>query len=304
MINKAQPLDYFALLMLALMWSSSFLFIKIAVATLTPLTIASGRMLIAALFLYAILKFRGHSLPTDKESWKFFILIGLIGNSIPFFLISWAELTVDSSVAAILIGAIPLFSFLIGHFFTTDERLNIPRILGVITGLVGIVVMIGIDSLSNLGLNALSQLAVLAGGFGYVSASFIARKMPPMDPVARASGVLITASLMSVPFCLYLDKPWTLEPSLSSVGAVFILGIFATAIATLILFFVIMRAGATFVSLNNYINPVLGVAWGYLFIGEVPVPQTWAGLVLITAGLLITQVPVRSSGQDSQMKTG
>ncbi|MFT6558199.1 DMT family transporter [Sneathiella sp.] len=295
MINKAQTLDYVALGALALMWSSSFLFIKIAVQTLSPLTVSSGRMLTAALFLYLIMKIRGVSLPTDRQSWTFFALIGVIGNAVPFYLISWAELEVDSSVAAILIGSVPLSSFLIGHFATKDEKLTAPRLMGVLIGFAGIIVMIGPGALAELGLNAFSQLAIVAGGFCYVSASFIARKMPPMEPVSRAAGVLITASLVSVPICLVLDAPWRQTPDLSSLTAVLVLGIFPTAIATLLLFFVIMRAGATFVSLNNYINPVLGVAWGYLFFGEEPVSQTWGGLALITAGLIVTQLKRRKS---------
>ncbi len=288
--SKPQTLDYLALVGLSLMWSSSFLFIKIAVESLTPLTVASGRMLIAAVLLYAILKIRGGSLPRDRESWFFFFLIGLIGNALPFFMISWAELEVDSSVASILIGSIPLFAFLIGHFVTPDERLTLPRVIGVILGFVGIVVLIGPAALAELGIGAISQLAIIGGGFCYVTASFLAKKMPDMEPVSRASGVLIMASLMSVPLCLYLDQPWTQSPSMQSLMAVAILGVFPTAIATLILFFVIMRAGATFVSLNNYINPGLGVVWGYFFVGEVPALQTWGGLVLITSGLIVTQI--------------
>ncbi|MEP3248528.1 MAG: EamA family transporter [Sneathiella sp.] len=300
MLNKPQTLDYLALVGLALMWSSSFLFIKIAVETLTPLTVSSGRMLVAAVFLYVILKLKGGTLPWDRVSWFFFFLMGLVGNALPFFLISWAELEVDSSVAAILIGSVPLSAFVVGHFVTSDEKLTLPRLIGVISGFLGIVVMIGFEALAELGINAISQLAIVAGGFCYVCASFIARKMPPMDPVSRAAGVLITASLMSVPLCLYLDQPWLQTPSLSSLLAVGILGVFPTAIATLFLFFVIIRVGATFVSLNNYINPALGVVWGYFFIGEIPTSQAWAGLILISIGLVITQIPMIRKARASE----
>ncbi len=291
---KAQPLDYLALVALSLMWSSSFLFIKIAVDTLTPMSVAAGRMLIAAVILYLFMKIRGMSLPIDKRSWLFFLVIGLVGNAIPFYLISWAELTIDSSVASILIASAPLAAFMIGHVATKDERLTLPRLIGVITGFVGIVVLIGPESIMGLGVNALSQLAIVLGAICYVTAGFTAKHMPDMDPASRAAGVLIMASLIAVPITLYLDKPWTLTPSIDSLLALGMLGIFPTAIATLILFFLIMRVGATFVALNNYINPVLGVAWGYFFMAENPVPQTFMGLTLILGGLVVTQLKFRT----------
>ena len=290
MSSKAQPIDFLALVCLSLMWSSSFLFIKIAVETVTPLTVAAGRLLVAAIALYIFMKIRGASLPRDKRSWLFFFLIGLIGNSIPFYLISWAEVTIDSSIAAILIASAPLASFLIGHMVTADEKLTLPRITGVLAGFAGIVVLIGHESLLSFGTNAISQLAIVGGAICYVSASFIAKKMPPMDPYARAAGVLIMASLMSVPVSLFVDQPWTLTPSMDSLVAVLFLGLFPTAVATLILFFLVMRVGATFVALNNYINPVLGVAWGYWFMSENPSPQTALGLAMILGGLVVTQL--------------
>ncbi|MBL4907830.1 MAG: EamA family transporter [Sneathiella sp.] len=294
---KAQPLDYLALVALSLMWSSSFLFIKIAVETVTPMSVASGRMLIAAVALYLFMKIRGMSLPRDKRSWIFFFIIGLIGNAIPFFLISWAELTIDSSVASILIASAPLAAFMIGHVVTRDEKLTFVRFLGVITGFLGIIVLIGPESLFDLGVGALSQLAIVLGAICYVSAGFTARHMPDMDPSSRAAGVLIVASVIAVPITLYLDKPWTLSPSTDSLLALAMLGVFPTAIATLILFFLIMRVGATFVSLNNYINPVLGVVWGYFFMAEHPVQQTYIGLALILGGLVVTQLKFNNLGK-------
>ncbi|OUR78506.1 hypothetical protein A9Q83_07725 [Alphaproteobacteria bacterium 46_93_T64] len=290
MSNKPQPIDFLALLALALMWSSSFLFIKIAVETITPLSLAAGRMLIAAVILYVFMKIKGIELPTDGKSWLFFLAIGIVGNVIPFFLISWAELTVDSSIASILIGSTPLISFVLGHFVTSDEKLTPDRIVGVLVGFAGIIVLIGPEAIMKLGSGVLGQFAIILAGAGYVSSSFIARSMPAMEPRSRAAGVLIVASLISVPIALVFDQPWTLDPTPLSVAALTILGIFPTAIATVLLFFVIMRVGATFVILNNYLNPALGVIWGYFFVNEIPSFQTYMGLCLILAGMVFTQL--------------
>jgi len=290
MSNKPQPIDFIVLLGLALMWSSSFLFIKIAVETITPLTVAAGRLFIAAIILYAFMKIKGIDLPRDRKSWIFFLAIGVIGNVIPFSLISWAELTVDSSIASILIGSMPLISFVLGHFITRDEKLTPDRALGVIVGFTGIIILIGPDAILSLGGNVLGQFAIILGGGGYVVASFMARSMPEMEPRARAGGVLIVASFISVPIALVFERPWTLDPTPLSLGALVVLGIFPTAVATVLLFFVIMRVGATFVALNNYLNPALGVIWGYWFVSEIPSTQTYIGLGLILAGMIFTQL--------------
>jgi drug/metabolite transporter (DMT)-like permease len=297
MSNKPAAVDFILLLALALMFSSSFLFIKFAVQTITPLSLATGRMMIAAVILYIVMRMQGDKLPKDRRSWLFFVAVGIIGNVIPFSLISWAELTVDSSVAAILIGTVPLISFVMGHFITSDEKLTVTKSIGLIIGFCGIIVLIGPSALLDLGDNVISQLAVIAGGTGYVIASFTARAMPDMTPIVRATGVLIVASMISLTISLTFDQPWTLTPSLTSLGALVILGIFPTAIATVVLFVLIVRSGATFVSLNNYLNPVLGVLWGFLFMSESPDEKVFGGLILITLGVVFTQIkfPERSA---------
>ncbi|MBE7636099.1 EamA family transporter [Sneathiella sp. P13V-1] len=300
MSNKVETVDYLVLVALSVMFSSSFMFIKIAIETLTPLMVASGRLMIAMVLLYVFMKFRGESLPMDRRSWLFFIAIGIVGNAFPFFIISWAEQTVDSSVAGILIATIPLISYVVGHFATQDEKLTPLKMLGLLVGFGGIIVLIGPAALLNLGDNVVSQLAVILGGCGYVAASFIGRAMPPMSPTVRATGVLITATIIAVPICLIVDNPWTASPSLASIGAVVMLGIFPTAIATILLFFIIIRAGATFLALNNYLNPVFAIILGFVFLAEVPEAKTYLGLLLILGGVVITQLPQKAKAQPAK----
>lgn len=290
MTQRAQTTDILVLIGLSIMWSSSFIFIKIAVETIPPISISAGRILLATLILGLVMVAKKQKLPTDGRSWLFFLLIGCIGNGLPFFLISWGEIRVDSSVAAILIAASPLASFIIGHFITTDERLTGPRSAGVLVGFIGIVVLIGPYALLELGADVVSQLAVVGGAVCYVCASFIARRMPPMNQMAKSTGTLIMASLVMIPLSLILDQPWTLNPELEALLSVGYLGLFSTAIASLMLFYLIARVGATFLSLNNYINPILGILWGYLIATEIPTTQTYIGLALIMSGLLLTQL--------------
>ncbi len=287
--NKAQPVDILILVGLSIMWSSSFVFIKVAVETIPPITISAGRITFAALLLGLFMIVRKEKLPTDPRSWLYFLMLGCIGNGLPFFLISWGEIRVDSSVAAILIAASPLSSFIIGHLVTTDERLNLPRTVGVVIGFIGIIMLIGPESILALGEDAVSQLAIVGGAICYVCSSFIARRMPPMSQSAKSTGTMIVATFVMIPMSLLIDQPWTLAPTTEAFLSVAYLGLFSTAIASLMLFFLISRVGATFLSLNNYINPILGIAWGYFLVSEVPTLQTWAGLGLILAGLIVTQ---------------
>jgi len=298
MSNKAETVDYVVLVGLSILFSSSFMFIKFAVETLSPLMVASGRITVGMILLYVFMKFKREKLPTDLRSWGFFAGCGLIGNAFPFFIISWAEQTVDSSIAGILIGAIPLLGFVMGHFITDDEKLTPMKILGLLTGFAGIVVLIGPEALLNLGQDVIAQLAVILGGFGYIVSSFIGRAMPPMSPLVRSTGVLICATCIAVPLCFMLDDPLNATPSLTSLGAVLMLGIFPTAIATIMLFFLIIRAGATFLALNNYLNPVIAVVIGYVVLGEIPAPETYAGLIMILCGVVLTQLrlPKRNKG--------
>ncbi|MBO6826689.1 MAG: EamA family transporter [Sneathiella sp.] len=301
MSNKPETIDYVVLVGLSILFSSSFMFIKFAIETLTPLMVASGRLTVAMVLLYVFMKFKRESLPMDLRSWGFFFACGLIGNAFPFFIISWAEQTVDSSIAGILIGTIPLLSFVMGHFITEDEKLTPIKILGLLIGFGGIVVLIGPEALLNLGQDAIAQFAVILGGCGYIVSSFVGRAMPPMSPVVRSTGVLICATLIAVPMCLAFGDPFSTSPSLTSIGAVLMLGIFPTAIATIMLFFLIIRAGATFLALNNYLNPVIAVVIGYVVLNEIPAPETYAGLAMILGGVVVTQLrlPLKKADQRS-----
>lgn len=207
MSNKPQTLDFLALLSLSLMWSSSFLFIKFAVETLPPQSVAAGRILIAAIVLYVVMRLSGARLPADRRSWIFFLILGVFGNVLPFNMISWAQLTVDSSIAAILIGTAPLIGFVLGHLLTEDEKLTTERVVGVTIGFGGLVVLIGPNAILELGNNVISQLAIVAGAACYVACGFVARNMPDMDAFSRAAGVLIVASMIAVPICLFVDQP-------------------------------------------------------------------------------------------------
>ncbi len=281
------------LILLASLWSSSFAAIKIGVGTIPPLTLAAGRIAVAAAVLYALIALRGQRLPRSARLWALFFLIGITGNALPFTLIAWGEERIDSGLAAILMAVMPPATVLLTHVFTRDERLTAPTLIGVAMGFAGVVLLIGPEVLRGLGGQAGRQLAVAGGAVCYAVTFTIARFVPPSPPAVRSAAVMICASVQIIPLALLLDQPWALSPSPGSVAALVYLGLLPTALATIIFFQLISARGATFVALNNYMIPVLGVIWGAAFLGERISLQALGALALILIGIGVTNLRPR-----------
>ncbi|MDH5412398.1 MAG: DMT family transporter, partial [Alphaproteobacteria bacterium] len=197
------------LLTLATIWSSSFGFIKVAVETVPPITVTAGRLLLAAIIVVIYARLRGHRFPTEPGLWPKFFLIGLFGNALPFTLIGWGEVTIDSGLAAILMAVMPIATLVLAHFFAENERMNPARIAGVTFGFGGILVLIGPDALSGLGDEAVRQIAVAGGATCYAVATVIARRLPKMPTSLSSAGALIAATAIILPASLIFDRPWT-----------------------------------------------------------------------------------------------
>ena len=295
-----QPIDYLLLLLLSAIWGSSFLFIKLAVATIPPMTLVAARLGLAALALLLFLAATGRRLPRDWGIWRGFLLVGVLGNVVPFFLISWGEVTVDSSLAAILLAVMPLATLVLAHAFTPDERLTPMKGLGVTVGFGGIVVLVGPDALAGLGREVVSQFAIAGAACCYaVTTIFVRRsRLIELPPAVNATGVLVTATLVAMPLALISDRPWELPmPGAGALLALVVLALLCTSAAFLILFRLLATTGATFVSLLNYLAPVFGVAWGALLLGEPLGLDTLAALGLIMIGLGLTQVQGRRASE-------
>lgn len=299
-ISDPRTARYVALLaLLALLWSSSFAAIKIGVATIPPLSLAAGRISIAALVLFLIMRAKGGHLPRGTAAWVGVFFIGLFGNALPFFLIGWGEQRIDSGLAAILMAVMPLATLLLTHVFTADEKLTPVKTAGIAVGFGGVALLVGPGALGGLGGNVGHEIAVAVGAVCYAVAATIARRLPPSPPESRGAAVLICATLQMLPITLILDRPWDLVPGASSLAALVYLGLFPTALATVLLFKVIAAKGATFLSLNNYIIPALGVLWGALFLGETVTLREVGALALILAGIAVAGlVPARKSAPE------
>jgi len=285
-----------ALLLIALasIWSSSFSVIKVGVETLPPITLAALRITLAAVLLYAYVRWQSGTIPTSKKFWALAFVVGLFGNGLPFSLIGWGEQTIDSGLAAILMAVMPLATLLLAHLFAPGERISGLKLLGIVVGFSGVVVLIGPEALKGLGGDALRQMAVAGGALCYAIASTTATRMPRLHPAESGAAMMIAAALQMIPLSLYFDRPWTLQPSTESLMAAVYLGLFPTALAAIIYFFLIRERGATFIALNNYMIPALGVFWGWLFLDELISAQALLALAFILTGIAISNArPMR-----------
>ncbi len=289
--TPAGPRQYLLLVTLAAIWGSSFLFIKVAVESLPPWTLVSGRLWLAAVALLILLRLQGHRLPRDPRVWRHLVVIGAVGNLLPFFLITWGEVSLDSGMTAILMAVMPLATVLLAHFFTRDERLGWLKLIGVALGFSGVLLLVGPEALQGLGRQVLAQLAVAAAACCYAVTGIYSRvtRTTALPPTVVSAGVLLVAALLSLPFCLLLEAPWRLSPSGVSLVSLLVLGLLCTAVAYIILFHLIERAGVTFVAMNNYMIPCFGLLWGSLFLSERLQITALLALALILAGVAFTQ---------------
>lgn len=278
------------LVLLAGIWSSSFMFIKIGVATIPPATMASARLMLAAVMLVAIARVQGYRLPFTLRAWGAFTFVGVVGNAVPFTLIAWGEQFMDSGLAAILMGVMPVATALLAHAFVRDERLTVRRSAGVLSGFSGTLVLVGVSALSGLGAQVAAQLAVVGGALCYAVTTVFVRRFANLPDVLMAAGAMTTGALTVLPVAFIFESPLSVSPSSASIAALAVLGVVSTGFAALIYFYLIRTVGAAIFSQVNFLTPAIGVAFGMIFLGELPGADAWSALALIVLGVwLVTR---------------
>jgi len=278
--------DWLLLVALSMLWGASFFFGKIALLELPPLTVALGRVAIAAAILVVLARITGTVLPADMAAWRPYLLMGLLNNVIPFGLIFWGQTHIPSGLAAILNATTPLFTVLVAHIATADEKLTAARVSGVIFGFCGVVVMIGPDMLRQIGADIAAQFACLLAAISYAIAGVYGRRFRGEPPLRVAAGQLVASSIILAPLALVLDQPWTLPwPSASAWAALVALASLSTALGYLIYFRLLARAGATNVLLVTFLIPVSAILLGTLILGEQLAVRHIVGMIAIGIGL-------------------
>jgi drug/metabolite transporter (DMT)-like permease len=287
--NPPGPTDYARLLLLAAIWGASFMFIKIAVESVPAVPMTTLRLGLAALLMLALARAYGEPLPSDPKLWGLIVLAALFGNALPFTLISWGEEAIDSGLAAILMAPMPLTTILLAHLVTQDEKLSPAKLAGVGLGILGLIVLIGPQSLTRLGDDTVRQLAVAAAGCCYAVNAVVSKWLTGGSRLGMVAAVMIASAALMLPLSLFNLSAWSFAPTGISLISIVVLAVMQTAIGTLLMLGVVARQGASFFSQINFLIPLFGVVWGVLILAERPSPNAVAALGLILLGIAVAR---------------
>ena len=283
-------LQWMLLVLLSLLWGGSFFFIGVAVRELPPLSIVAGRVLLAAGVLWLVVLLTRQAFPWRGEVLRAFVVMGFLNNLLPFTLIVWGQTHIAGGLASILNATTPLFTVLIAHVATQDERLNLNKALGMLMGFLGVVVLMGWELLARGGDHVMAELAVICAALSYAVAGIYGRRFAAMGlaPITTATGQLTASALLLLPLALFWDRPWTLSvPTVPVWLALSALAILSTSLAYILYFRILKTAGATNLLLVTFLIPVSAVSLGVFFLDESLAAQHMVGMALIGAGLLI-----------------
>ena len=287
---KMDAFDWVMLITLATVWGGSFLFNAILVAELPVITIVAIRVTVAALALWGFVRITGRKIPTSPQVWWALLILGVLNNAIPFSLIVQGQTQITSGLASILNATTPLFTILVAGFFLTDERFSVLRVLGVVGGFSGVILMVGPEALGGLGDDFWAQLCALGAALSYGFASVFGRRFRELrvDPVMVATGQVTMSSLVLWPIALWIDGPQDIMGlSFNAAASMFGLAVLCTSFAYILYFRILERAGATNISLVTFLVPISAIILGVLVLGERIFIKEIMGMTLIGMGLAI-----------------
>lgn len=282
--------EWMLLVLLSVVWGGSFFFNGIALREFPTLSIVTVRVGLAALALLLLMKMLGQGIQLNRQILKAFFGMSFLNNVVPFSLIVWGQQHIASGVASILNATTPLFTMLVAHWFTTDEKINPRRLLGVLTGMGGVGLMMGLDSMESSGFHLLGQSAILLAAFSYGLAGVYGKRFAQLgiSPLATATGQLCASSMILIPLTLWIDQPWTMAmPSIEGMGSLLGIALLSTALAYVIYFRLLKTAGATNLLLVTLLIPVSAIILGVFLLDESLEPQHLSGMAVISLGLLI-----------------
>jgi len=285
----ASLINWILLLLLVAMWGTSFLFTSLALETFEPIFITHIRLVMGAMVLTLFAYLKGLRLPSNLKSWGIFLLLGFFGNALPFFLIAWGQQAVPSGKAGVLMAVMPMVTLILAHFWVTGERLNRYKISGVIIGFMGVVLLLNpaLQAASSL----LRELAILLAASCYALNAILVRKLSSFHPVIGGAGMLIGASLLMLPLFLSQTFQFTSPAPLQWFSLIW-LGVISTGVASLVYFFIILRAGPSFLANINFLVPVVAFFTGAIILNEAVTLSSLLALVVILSGIVLTRYRV------------
>jgi drug/metabolite transporter (DMT)-like permease len=282
------------LLILGTIWGTSYMLIKIVLVDVGPMTLVTGRLGLAALIIWGLLRLRRTPFPRERKLWIAYAVTGLLNGALPFTLISWGELHISSGSAALLQATTPLFTILLAHALTQDERLTWRKVAGVFVGFTGVGLLMWPEVRQGVGSSALGMLAIVGSSISYaLSAIFTRWRLQGQDPTTSSAGQFTMGFAYILPLAFIFEQPAAIRPSMLALAAWVTLAIVCTVVAYIIYYTLLEKTSATFATMVTYIVPVNGLILGAIFLTE-----TLNSLVLLSLGLVLAGVLlVRHKGQ-------
>ena len=285
-MREANTLDLSLLILLAIIWGSSFFNIKIATYSYDPITLALVRVIFASMPLLLICKLRKIKIEAFKENWKWYALIGLCNIAIPFVLIAIGTAKINSYLAAILMSTTPLSGSILAHFFTKDEKLSFSKSTGVLIGFGGIILLF-FDRVIINSENYIYALITILGSTFYCIGGLLTLKLKNKKNENVTTSTTLWSVLFLLPFSLILESPWNSEPTIASTLSLLYLGVIATGFAWLIRFRILTVNGLVFQTQVAYLIPIFGIIFGYFIMNEIITWRVLVSLVIILIGIYI-----------------
>ena len=277
------------LLLLAAVWGGSFFFGEVALSEVPPLTITLHRVVWAVPILAVIVFYKRIAVPRSPRIWSAYLVMGALNNAIPFSLIFWGQTQIESGLASILNGTTAMFAAVVAGLLLADEPLTAKKIIGAVLGIVGVAFIMGPSALTDFNPSNLAQLAILAATLSYAFAGVWGKTaLAGKPPLMNALGMLVGSTLLMIPIVLVFDGPPSLELSADVWGALLGMAALSTALAYVLYFGILVRAGTANLLLVTLLIPPFAIGLGALFLDEHMGPEAWIGFAIIAFGFAVT----------------
>ena len=285
-MREANTFDFSLLILLAIIWGSSFFNIKLATYSYEPITLALVRVIFASIPLLILCKIKNIYIEAFTKNWKPYALIGLCNIAIPFVLIAIGTAKINSYLAAILMSTTPLSGSILAHIFTKDEKLSFLKSLGVLIGFSGIILLF-FDKVIINSENYLYALITILGSTFYCIGGLMTLKLRNKKNENVTTSTTLWSVIFLLPFSLIFETPWNSNPTMSATLSLLYLGIVATGLAWLIRFRILTVNGLVFQTQVAYLIPIFGVLFGYFLMDEIITWRVLLSLVIILVGIHI-----------------
>ena len=288
-IQSASLSDYALLLLLSTMWGSAFVGIEFALTGFDPFFIAFLRIFFASLFLLGVVHIKKLTFPRDTKTWAMLILIGVLNNAMPFYLISWGQQFISAGTSSVMLAMGPFVALIVSHIITEDEKITFFKVVGVILGFAGVFILMGDDFLKGDEDSLYGKIALLIAIMGYISSGFLIRKLSHVHTVICSTSMFTTAWLIMLPFLFFIEYK-SFEIFSYQFLTIVYLAIVPTALASLMRITLVRKTGVQFMSQVSYLIPLFTIFLSWIFFDVTPDMVVYIAMIFIFTGLFIRKL--------------